>query len=179
MYRKDDVSIFHLNLANENFKSTKNCSCEAMMSGGDDIPGLNTIVQAVTGEASGPITQASVFGEGGGSRPPGSSLLSGGSIFGTLEELFFGQQRRSGSPSRRRPPPPPGRRGPPPPPRRQRFRPPPPPQRRRRPPPPPFASASRRESNAHHEQFDDFRPSKRIKRQTRLQGNIIRLLQKL
>ena len=165
--------------------------CEAMSENTDDIPGLDTLVNAITGESpvsSIPQTLASTFGNGlggSGSRPPSifgggpsrppTSSSAGSSLFSTFENLIFGKRRSAvptgashfsrpfGSQHRpvqqqRRPP--------------QRFR-----QANniRRPPirrptssNSPFIS--RREDEA-------FRPSRpiRTKRQTRLQGNIIRL----
>merc|ERR1711997_437826 len=149
--------------------------CEAM-SENTDIPGLDSLVNTLTGESpSVPQTLASTFGEtfGGSSgrppfnRPPFSGSrppqTSGTSILSTLENLIFGN-RRSSPISRpiRRPPPP------------QRLR----QVNPRRPGPRPLRPNSqpfitRRGDGA------VFKPSALIrnKRQTRLQGNIIRLMQ--
>ena len=140
------------------------------MAENQEIPGLDGLVSALTGEPSSlPQTLASTFAETagggrpgsrppfGGSRPPTSSL-GAGSILNTFENLIFGSRRRSAPPI---------------PPRPQRLR----QVNPRRPPPirrpvnrPPFIN--RREDTTN----TDFRPSApiRTKRQTRLQGNIIR-----
>ena len=161
----------------------------------DDIPGFDTLVNAITGESpasSIPQTLASTFG-GGSSRPPtssaGSSLFStlastfgggssrpptssaagtGSSLFSTFENLIFGKRRSSvpsaGSfsrpfgPQHHRPV------------QHQRFR----QANIRRPIRRPASNSpfiSRREDEA----FRPSRPISRTKRQTRLQGNIIRL----
>jgi len=177
----------------DQYRCIEKMLCEAMSENTDDIPGLDTLVNAITGESpvsSIPQTLASTFGNGlggSGSRPPSifgggpsrppTSSSAGSSLFSTFENLIFGKRRSAvatgashfsrpfGSQHRpvqqqRRPP--------------QRFR-----QANniRRPPirrptssNSPFIS--RREDEA-------FRPSRpiRTKRQTRLQGNIIRLMQ--
>ena len=170
----------------DQFRCIERMICEAM-SEQSDIPGLDGLVSAITGEDTAPQTLASTFGGGrppssggsfldgltsgflggGGSRPPlASGGSGGGSFLDSLDNLIFGSRRRESRP----PPPPPNRPFRPqnPRPQPQRFR-----QTRPRPQRPrPFPS--RRQDNLVHE--DDFKPSRRIraKRQTRLQGNIIR-----
>ena len=134
--------------------------CEAM-SDNVDVPGLDSLVNTLTGEPSGPA--ASFPGQFGGSNRPQavqaeSSGLGISGIFDTLENLVFGN-RRSSNPQPFRPPqrPPPFR----PPPNRFNGR-------------PPFRR--RQNLNFQRRQDSGFRPSApiRTKRQTRLQGNIIR-----
>ena len=146
--------------------------CEAMSENTDDIPGFDTLVNAITGESpasSIPQTLASTFG-GGSSRPPTSSAAgTGSSLLSTFENLIFGKRRSSvpsaGSfsrpfgPQHHRPVQ-----------HHQRFR----QANIRRPIRRPSSNSpfiSRREDEA----FRPSRPISRTKRQTRLQGNIIRL----
>ena len=141
------------------------------MSENADFPGLDGLVSTLTGETPNPVSAVSgLFGSGGGRPPLGASTAAesgfgSGSLFGTLENLIFGSRRRSGdiNQAQRRPPPPGSiRRRPP---RRQT-------QRR----PPPIQRPFRRRQDSQNIIYDDFRPSApiRTKRQTRLQGNIIR-----
>lgn len=135
------------------------------MSENTDIPGLDGLVSALTGEPTGPAQSlASTFGGVTGGRPPTAASTAGsgiGSFLGSLEELIFGNRRRSGPISPQRPL------------RRQ------PPPLRRRPPPRRRFPANRRRDHLHASD-DTFRPSTpiRTKRQTRLQGNIIRFVTK-
>ena len=143
----------------DQFRCIERMICEAMAEQ-SDIPGLDGIVSTLTGETPAQQTLASTFGGSGGSRPPSS-----GSILDSLENLILGGggfRRRESRPPR------PIRRPPPPRPFRGQSRPRPQPPLRRRPPP------QRRVDNLLGE--DDFKPSRRIraKRQTRLQGNLIR-----
>ena len=154
----------------DQFRCIERMICEAMAEQ-SDIPGLDGIVSTLTGENPAQQTLASTFGgSGGGSRPPTSGS---GSIVESRESLilggggFGGLRRRESRPPRplRRPPPRP----------RPSFggqsRPRPQPLRRRQPPP----QRLRRVDNSFGGE-DDFKPSRRIraKRQTRLQGNLIR-----
>ena len=145
----------------DQFRCIERMICEAMAEQ-SDIPGLDGIVSTLTGETPAQQTLASTFGGSGGSRPPPTSS---GSILDSLENLILGGggfRRRESRPPR------PIRRPPPPRPFRGQSRPRPQPPLRRRPPP------QRRVDNLLGE--DDFKPSRRIraKRQTRLQGNLIR-----
>lgn len=140
------------------------------MSENTDIPGLDGLVSALTGEPTSPAQSlASTFAGVNGGRPPTSASTAGsgsgiGSILGSLEGLIFGSRRRSGpinpQPLRRRRPPPPSR-----------FR---------RPPSPPRRGFLNNRRQDHLQADDTFRPSRpiRTKRQTRLQGNIIRFVTK-
>lgn len=134
----------------DQYRCIERMLCEAMQEGVDGIPGLGTVVSAITGETGPPTSaslfggpsESSLFGQSGGSFGGGGG--GGGSFLDSFTDLFSGRRRRIS----------------PPPPRRFRSRPP-PPLRRRRPRP------QRR-----------FIPSlRRTKRQTRLQGNLIRLMQ--
>ena len=157
----------------DQFRCIERMICEAMAEQ-SDIPGLDGLVSAIAGDDSSSATQTLASTFAGASRPPTSSSSGGSSILDSLDNLIFGGGGFGGFRRREsRPPPRPIRR--PPPPRPQRFRggqirPRQPPVRRRQPPFP-----SRRVDN---EVEDEFRPSRRIraKRQTRLQGNIIRYM---
>ena len=162
--------------------------CEAMSENTDDIPGLDSLVNVITGESpasSIPQTLASTFGNGrppafggGPSRPP-TSASGASSLFSTFENLIFGKRRSSAaaSPISR--------------PLGQQHR----PVVQQLRPPQRFRQANIRRPPVHHQQRpirqpsnrpfisrredEAFRPSRpitRTKRQTRLQGNIIRLL---
>ena len=154
----------------DQFRCIERMICEAMAEQ-SDIPGLDGIVSTLTGENPAQQTLASTFGgSGGGSRPPTSGS---GSILDSLENLILGGGGFGGFRRRESRPPRPLRRPPPRP--RPSFggqsRPRPQPLRRRQPPP----QRLRRVDNSFGGE-DDFKPSRRIraKRQTRLQGNLIR-----